>query len=358
MVGMRRFISSLPALAVLVLAACGGGEEEVPAPAQPGWRLETVVAGVNTPWSLNFAPDGRLLFTSRDTGAVSALDVSSGTVTELGLVEGVRAEGEAGLLGMALDPDFTDNGRLYLCYSYSDAGRPANRVSAFVLDGTGLAGERVLVDGMAGSAIHNGCRLVVAPDGTLFATIGDGSEAELAQDPGALAGKILRVERDGSAPAEVWTLGHRNPQGLAFEPGTDVLWSTEHGPDEKDELNVIERGGNYGWPLCEGDDPCPDVEPYHPAIREYDEDSTIAISDMAFYEGDAFPAWSGDLFFVTLKTGRLYRLTLDGRSVAGEKILLDGDEGRLRDVTVGPDGFLYVSTDEGNDSRILRLRPL
>jgi len=357
MVGMRRFISPLPLLAALVLAACGGGGgDEATAPA--GWRLELVASGVNTPWSLNFAPDGRLLFTSRDTGTVSALDVSSGEVTELGRVEGVRAEGEAGLLGMALDPDFAENGRLYLCYSYSDAGRPANRVSAFVLGDSGLGDERVLIDGMIGSPIHNGCRLVVAPDGTLFATIGDGSEAELAQDPNALAGKILNVRTDGSAPAEVWSLGHRNPQGLGFQPGTDVLWSTEHGPDEKDELNVIERGGNYGWPLCEGDDPCPDVESYHPAIREYEEDSTIAISDLVFYEGDAFPAWTGDLLFVTLKNGLLYRLTLDGRTVAGQEIVLDGDEGRLRDVTVGPDGFLYISTDQVNGSRILRLRPL
>jgi glucose/arabinose dehydrogenase len=196
-----------------------------------------------------------------------------------------------------------------------------------------------------------------------------------AQSKKLLAGKIFRIKLDGSIPTDnpfyndpevlgqakaTWTLGHRNPQGLAFQPETGELWSTEHGPDKKDELNLIKPGYNYGWPECMGTDPCPAHPPYQPAIKEYYSDRTVAISDMTFYNADVFPAWKGSLFFVTLKTGRMYRLELSGEKVVKEELIIgslseaSGPYGRLRDVTVGPDGFIYFSTD---DSKIYRIVP-
>ena len=190
------------------------------------------------------------------------------------------------------------------------------------------------------------------------------SQRDLAQDPASLGGKTFRINPDGSIPAgnpfgnsPVWTLGHRNPQGLAFHPVTGALWSTEHGPEKRDELNILRPGMNYGWPTCEGTEPvCGKIANYAPAIRQYEDASTIAISDLVFYTGNAFPAWRNQLFFVSLKTGRLYRLALDGERVAEQEILIDNTYGRLRDITVGPDGFLYFSTD-AEDGKILRLRP-
>ena len=295
---------------------------------------------------------------------ISALDVARGSVTAFSGLPRVRVGGEAGLLGMALDPDFAKTGWLYACYSYSAAGLPLNRLSRFMLRGNVLSDELTLIDAMPGALYHNGCRVVIGPDGLLYATMGEASERDLAQDPASLGGKTFRINPDGSIPAgnpfgnsPVWTLGHRNPQGLAFHPVTGALWSTEHGPEKRDELNILRKGMNYGWPTCEGTAPvCGAIANYAPAIRQYEDNATIAISDLVFYTGKAFPAWRNQLFFVSLKTGRLYRVTLDGERVAGEEILIDNTYGRLRDIAVGPDGFIYFSTDADN-GKILRLAP-
>jgi aldose sugar dehydrogenase len=365
------------------------GRLPLPALAQ-GYQVETVVEDVYLPWSLNFAPDGRLLFTSRDTGQFHALDLTTKQVETLPSDLSVHPGGEGGLLGMALDPDFATNGVLYVCYStaqtetsgiylpavearvmaVSAASAPVqaelvvNRLSRLVLSGSQITDEVVLVT-MPHGPRHNGCRVLVSADGYLFITMGDASEENRAQDVNSLSGKILRINRDGSIPADnpwsgspVWTLGHRNAQGLAFEPGTGRLWSTEHGPDTQDEINVIKRGRNYGWPICLGVQPsCPGVANYEPSVREFYQFETVATSDMVFYTGDAFPGWQGDILFVTLKTGRLYHLEVSGETVVSEERLVDGEYGRLRDVAIGPDGFIYFSTDELGQSKILRLKP-
>ena len=209
-------------------------------------------------------------------------------------------------------------------------------MSRFQLSGTQLGGETFIVDDMPGASIHDGCRLAFGPDGNLYITMGDAGNPQLAQDPTSLAGKILRVEPDGAIPAgnssgtAVWTLGHRNPQGLGFHPQTGRLYSTEHGPASDDEVNLIEEGNNYGWPDAMGTDATP---PYTPALIAYT--PTLAIAGMAIYQGTVFPAWQGDLLFVSLKAGELHRLQLnpDG-SVAGDEILIDNSYGRLRDVGV------------------------
>ncbi len=359
-----------------VIVGCVAAQNQPP-PSSP-WQIETVKTGLERPWSINFAPDGRLLMTTRNTGEVQALTLTTNALQRYSVpLQNFRVEGEGGLLGMELSSDFASSNTVYLCYSYWKDGQKVdsarrNRLSAFTVGSSGLSGEQILLDDLLGWSNHNGCRVVRSPDNTkLFVTMGDAADyapgPQKAQDLAARAGKTYRINLDGSIPSDnpfagsaVWSLGHRNPQGLAFQPVTGLLWSTEHGPDVKDELNVIKKGRNYGWPNCLGtatESGTCNLSNYEAAVKSYDPQITVAMSDMAFYSGTAFPAWQGNLFFVTLKTGRLYRLEVSGETVAQQEILIDNEYGRLRDVTVGPDGFIYLSTDAGTNSSILRLRP-
>jgi glucose/arabinose dehydrogenase len=347
--------------------------------AAPGYDIEVVKTGLDRPWSINFASDGRLFFTARNSGRLYALNIATGAVqTFSGLPPArFRAEQEAGMLGMELDPDFATNGWAYICYSYSDAtGNRRNRLSRFTINPASgvVADESVLIEAMVGALYHNGCRVIVSPDNQyLFVSMGDATVPALAQDLNSTGGKTFRIFKDGSIPTDnpfydngrlprslIWTYGHRNHQGLAFHPTTGDLWSTEHGPDIMDELNVLIARRNYGWgwgnPSCLGTVNCDGVPDFMPPVAVFNPERTVAMSDMVFYTGSAFPQWSGDLFFVTLRTGRLYRLKIDNRTIVGQEIMIDGQYGRLRDVTVGPDGFIYVSTDETN-ARLLRVRP-
>ena len=352
-------ISRSFAVAALVLAG------SMPAFAQAqNIKVETALKGLEYPWSLNFAPDGELYVTERP-GTMIRVDLTANKVVPIGGVPAPRVQGEAGLLGMALDPKFAENGAVYLCYSTHDAkANPSNRLSRFQLNDDRLTNEKVLIDDLPGASYHNGCRVIVAPDGQhLFFSMGEAGRAAQAQSLAYLGGKIFRINLDGTIPADnpfknspVWTYGNRNPQGLRFRPGTDELWSTEHGPDTQDELNLIIKGGNYGWPKCRGVDPCPGIKAYHPAIAEFNRHETVATSDLIFYSGKLWPDWKGDILFVSLKTGRLYRIQLNGQKVAKTEILIDGQYGRLRDIAEGPDGALYIATDNGDDV-ILKVMP-
>jgi glucose/arabinose dehydrogenase len=377
-------------------------------PSSLAWALDTVKTGLVNPWSLKFAPDGSLLFTSRNSGqvTVSRMNVSTGDVTATYRASNtsVRAEGEGGVLGMELAPDFATSNKIFVCYSYYKNNQVAdqnrrNRLSSFVISGGALTGEVVLFDNMLGWSNHNGCRVANGPDDKLYFTMGDAAnynaDADGTGDPAgdgtgngdnkaqvktSLSGKVFRINYDGTIPDDnpfynslsgqyraIWSYGHRNPQGLGFEPWTGTLWSTEHGPNVNDELNVIQAGKNYGWPLCTGTaNPCGSYNgtDYKPAIAQYEPggNNTIAISDLTFYTGFAFPEWRGNLLFVSLKTGRLYRLTLSGQTIAATQQVIDSPTGdpryaRFRDLAVGPDGFIYISTDEGTSSKIYRLRP-
>jgi aldose sugar dehydrogenase len=339
-----------------------------------GIKIETVKDGLERPWSLNFAPDGRLLFTQKASAKLSGLDLKTGTVKVLGTVNGVRSDGEGGLMGLELASDFEKSKQVFVCYSYfkgqSNTENRRNRLSRFTLSETGLEVEKILFDDMLGWSNHNGCRIAIGPDQKLYFTMGDAANFPpgpiKAQDKNVLAGKTFRLNLDGSIPTDnpfyssssgqaraVWSYGHRNQQGLAFQPGTGALWSTEHGWNSRDELNIIKKGQNYGWPYCAG------TQAYGKAERVAADgpDFTVAMSDMAFYTGTLFPKWKNNLFFVTLKTGRVYRLELQGEKIVNEEILIDGQYGRLRAITQGPDGFLYFSSDAGDGSSIYRIRP-
>jgi glucose/arabinose dehydrogenase len=333
-----------------------------PAQAETAFKVTTLADGFEHPWAMALTPDGKLLVTERP-GRLQLIDPATGMAQKIAGLPKVRVQGEAGLLGLALDPAFADNGQIYLCYSTITNDTAGNRLSRFTLKDDRLSDELVLIDQLPGASWHNGCRVAVSPDGYLFASMGDATTADKAQDPKSFNGKIFRLNRDGTIPADnpfpkspVWSFGHRNPQGLAFRPGDDDLWSTEHGPDTQDELNRIVKGGNYGWPRCRGTDACNGLPDYHPAIAEFEHDQTIAMSDLIFYRGSAFPDWQGDILFVALKTGRLYRLKLAGDTVASSEILIDDTYGRLRDIVEAPDGSLYVATDNGDD-QILHLTP-
>jgi glucose/arabinose dehydrogenase len=325
-------------------------------------RVTVVVGGLEVPWALAFAADGRLFVTERP-GRVRV--VRDGRLEPAPIATlPVTARGEAGLMGLALDPGFARSGRLYVCYTTEKAGRMINRVSGLTLREGQSPAERVLIDDIPGAGVHDGCRLKFGPDGKLYATTGDAVESRLPQRRDSLAGKILRLNADGSLPADnpfpgspVYSLGHRNPQGLAWD-GAGRLWAPEHGPSGlpccHDEINLIRPGANYGWP------------------EVYGRAGNARYVDPAAESGLRTWAPSGAailgevLYVAALRGARLlrFRVQADG-SLAALPALLEDGYGRLRDVVAGPDGALYVTTSNRDgrgtpardDDRILRVVP-
>lgn len=347
------------------------GASPSPTPAGGGNpTVEVVATGLEVPWEIAFAPDGRLFFTER-TGNLRVI-VGGALLPDPVATLPVASAGESGLMGLALDPSFAQNGYLYLMYTYRDSeNQLRNRVSRLTERDNKAGDEQIIFDGIPGGIIHDGGRLKFGPDGKLYVTTGDSSNSQLAQQLDSPAGKILRINPDGSIPEDnpfpgspVYSYGHRNVQGIDWRPDTGALLASEHGPSGHDEINVIEPGKNYGWPLVTGRGQQQGlVDPI------LDTDVSIAPSGIAFYRASG-SLWDGNLFVATLRGQHLLRLVLSPISAGPPTIeqqerLLDGAFGRLRTVVLGPDGFLYVSTSnrdgrgiarEGDD-KILRILP-
>lgn len=319
--------------------------------------VEVMADELTTPWSIAFLPDGNMLVTER-----------SGRLVKIGEdktripINGVRETSEGGLLGAALSPEYQSDGLVYLYYTTSENNRLTNRIDRYHLDVSSarVTDSKTILSGIPAAPNHNGGAIAFGPDGKLYVTTGDAGSGDLAQDISSLAGKILRLNADGSVPDDnpfanaVWSYGHRNPQGIAWDE-EDRLWAVEHGPSYfesgRDELNLIKRGGNYGWPIITGDERKNGM--MSPVIQS-GEDETWAPSGMAYHDGR--------LYFAGLRGQSLYRAEIDGDSIIKLDRMLAGEYGRLRAVTVH-DSWLYVSTSnrdgrgrpKSDDDKILRI---
>jgi glucose/arabinose dehydrogenase len=337
--------------------------------------VQTAASGLVHPWGLTFLPDGRMLVTERP-GRLRIVSNGGRLSNPLGGVPTVYAEGQGGLLDVALDPSFAANRLVYLSYSEPGDGGASTAVARGRLNAGGAALENVQIIfrqlPKVDSNGHFGSRLVFARDGTLFVTLGDRRKFDPAQDLTSHIGKIVRINPDGSVPRdnpfvgrsdarpEIWSYGIRNSQGATLHPQTGALWEVEHGPRGGDELNRPEAGKNYGWPLVSwgvhynGQDiPKPTTRPdLAPPVRHWS--PVISPSGMAFYTADTFPAWRGNLLIGGLSARSIIRLTLQGEQVASEERIALG--ARIRDVRQGPDGAVYALTDH-RDGAVLRLVP-
>ncbi len=325
-----------------------------PSKPTPGFRQQVIATGLTSPWGLAFLPDGSALVSERDTRLVKRV-TPAGRVSTVGRVRGAMPQGEGGLLGIAVPAGPSPQ----WVYAYYTA-RDDNRVSRFAWDGRRLGREQVLLRGIPKAAIHNGGRIAFGPDGLLYIATGDAADPDLAQDRRSLAGKVLRIAPDGTIPSDnpfpgspVWTLGHRNVQGLAFDSAGRVL-ASEFGQRDVDELNLLTPGANYGWPVHEGAGNDPDfIDP----IASWSPTATASPSGLAVTDGSAYVA--------SLRGERLWRVPLSGTMAGRPRAVQLGDLGRLRTIGTAPDGSMWLVTSNtdgrgdprASDDRVIRLTP-
>lgn len=378
---MKKFKGSVMTVVASVAFTIGAGSASAQtrvASEEGPISVVTVADGLQSPWALAFLPEGRMLVTERP-GRMRIVSATGVLSPPLGGVPDVHAHGQGGLLDVVIGPDFAQDRRIYFTYAQTTARGARTAVARAELDMAANRLERVEVifaqNEDPSGRHHFGSRIAFADDGTLYVGLGDrSSHRDRAQALDSHLGKVIRIHADGSVPTdnpfvgragvlpEIWSYGHRNIQGAAIHPESRVIWSNEHGPQGGDEVNVGVAGANYGWPVItrgreygtgarigEGTDR-DDVEP---AVHYWA--PSIAPAGMAFYTGDTFPQWQGNLFVGALRGQLLARLVLDGDRVVHEERLLTELRSRIRDVRQGPDGKLYL-LDESN-GRILRLDP-
>ena len=329
----------------------------------------TIVQGdLRIPWDVAFAPDGRMFVTERVGNLLVFASAAPGAsqLSNSAVAPNIRAQNESGAMSIELDPAFASNGLVYVCASVMDGGQWLNQVLRYRMSGnTPMLESHVIRYGMLANTNHDGCRIRFGPDGKLWVTMGDAGNPANGQDPNSLNGKVLRVNSDGTIPADnpviagasgrtaVYTWGNRNAQGLAFEPGSGRPFEVEHGDTTHDEINILIAGANYGYPVCRG--PCDNPGFVNPAWSSGG--ITTAASGADFARGPQWGAWDGSLFVANLKEGDLRRFTISGGTATQREILYDGVYGRLRTVRQGPDGSLYITTSNGTGDRIVRITP-
>jgi glucose/arabinose dehydrogenase len=340
-------------------------------------KVETVVSGLANPWAFVFLPDGRMLVTERP-GRLRIASTDGKLSAPLPGLPKMFVLSQGGLHDLALDRNFTQNKTIYFCFAEPHEGGGGHTALARArLAADRLEDVKVIFrqDGPPSSGRHFGCRIVQTPDNNLILTMGDhGSYPKEAQNLANHVGKTVRVRPDGSVPddnpfverkdakPEIWTYGNRNVQGAALHPVTGRVWAHEHGPQGGDEINILEKGKNYGWPVIGYGVNYGGAKIHEETAKPGMEQPikywvpSIAPSGMAFYQGSLFPAWRGNLLVGALRDQMLVRLSLDGEKVTGEERFLQGLRERIRDVRVGPDGAIYLATDSSN-GRILRVKP-
>jgi aldose sugar dehydrogenase len=384
---MRKKLLSILICLPMLCAGCGSpspgrgeaetgvarGENGQPVP----FRIETVASNLEVPWAIAFAPDGRVFITERP-GRVRVIEQGRLRPEPMATIREVVSAEESGLMDLTLHPQFASNHYLYLAYAYRGDGQRV-RVVRFRETAGALADPQVIIENIPAARFHAGTRTRFGPDGRLYITTGDAIQRELAQRLDSLAGKTLRLNDDGGVPPdnpfvgqpnarpEIWTYGHRNSQGIAWQPGAGAQFQTEHGPSGfdgprgGDEVNIIERGRNYGWPVIHHTQT---KEGMIAPLLEYT--PAVAPASALFYYGSAFPQFRGDFFFGNLRGECMVRVKLDGSRVVNQERLLQGRYGRIREVAEGPDGAIYFSTSNRdgrgkpapNDDRILRIVPV
>lgn len=374
----RTWLTTLAAAALLPLLAQAAPEQQMPSE-EGQLTVSTVAEGLRNPWALAFLPDGQGMLVTERPGNLRVVSAEGKVGPPLSGVPKVWVEGQGGLLDVVLSPEFTKDRTVYLSYAEEgDDGKGGTAVGRGQLSQDLGRLEHFTVifrqQPKLSEGIHFGSRLVFDRDGFLFVALGENNQRATAQDLDKLQGKIVRILPDGEIPKdnpfvgqanvrpEIWSYGHRNQQGAALNPWTGKLWTHEHGPRGGDEINIPERGKNYGWPLAtHGINysllPIPEAKgkyaqgtqaPHH--VWE----KSPAISGMAFYDSPTFKAWDHNLFIGALATQELIRLRLDGDKVVHEERLLGELKARIRDVRVGPDGYLYVLTD-AQDGALLKV---
>lgn len=332
------------------------------------YEIQIIAENLYVPWAIDISSDGKLYFTER-SGAIRVIE--DGKLNPQPLITFSApfvSRGEGGLMGIALDPNYSENHYIYVMHSYAEGNQIYNRVVRLIERNNKASIDKVLIDKIPGGQIHNGGRIKIGPDKKLYITTGDAGKSMLAQDITSTAGKILRIELDGSIPEDnpisnspIYSLGHRNPQGLAWN-SNNILYGSEHGQTAHDEINIIKPGANYGWPLVQGDESSNEVVIQKPLIHSGEE--TWAPSGIAFINQGPD---QGKLLVAALRGEQLLVISLNGNGTVVKNIesWLKNEYGRLREVIQGKDGSIYITTSNrdgrGNpniaDDRIIRLIP-